>query len=167
MILVLFWLVAMVFLAAGTVAFQGYIYTEPVQGIIWRAPAAGTAITSSAPGVMLDYGSPGWYRTLLEFNPREDRKPYRDLITEPRPGEQTYKLAKNPRASKSTCSMADPMAASLSGRPYRVIGKDGRQEDAYEPTSKRKKMPRAKRPGASRPKPACRCITATKGQAGS
>src|SRR5215469_15735149 len=32
-------------LAAWTLFFQGYIYSEPVEAIYWRAPAAGAALT--------------------------------------------------------------------------------------------------------------------------
>src|ERR1700722_12019993 len=97
-LLVLVWLVLMGFLAGLTLALQGYLYTEPVQGITWRAPAAGTAVAFFLIlWVVFDYNSPGRYRTLLEFNPRQDLEPYKELRIITADGKQeTYKRLKRP-----------------------------------------------------------------------
>jgi hypothetical protein len=65
-------------LAAWTLFFQGYIYSEPAEGIYWRGPAAGAALTLFLLiWIVLDYRSvekptdEGRYRPLHEFSPRE------------------------------------------------------------------------------------------------
>jgi hypothetical protein len=51
-----------VFLWAGTLFFQGYIYSEPVSQLYWRAPAAGAILALFlAVWCLLDYRSPGRY----------------------------------------------------------------------------------------------------------
>jgi hypothetical protein len=51
-----------IFLWAGTLFLQGYIYSEPASGLFWRAPAAGAAITLLlAFWCFLDYRNPGRY----------------------------------------------------------------------------------------------------------
>ena len=65
-------------LAAWTLFFQGYIYTEPVTGVAWRGPAAGSAVMAVLLlWVLLDYHSPGAYRPLHEFETTQDGKPFR------------------------------------------------------------------------------------------
>jgi hypothetical protein len=65
-------------LAAWTLFFQGYIYSEPVEAIYWRAPAAGAALTIYLLiWMVLDYRSiekpsdEGRYRALQEFSSGE------------------------------------------------------------------------------------------------
>lgn len=65
-------------LAAWTLFFQGYIYSEPAEAIYWRAPAAGAALTLFLLfWIVLDYRSiekptdEGRYRPLHEFSARE------------------------------------------------------------------------------------------------
>jgi hypothetical protein len=65
-------------LAAWTLFFQGYIYSEPVEAIYWRAPAAGAALTLFlALWIAVDYRSvenpsdEGRYRPLHELSVRE------------------------------------------------------------------------------------------------
>jgi hypothetical protein len=61
----------MVFLAVGTVWFQGYIYSEPVADVYWRAPAAGTVVTLVLVlWGFLDYRTGGSYPTWMAFNPK-------------------------------------------------------------------------------------------------
>jgi hypothetical protein len=51
-----------IFLWAGTLFFQGYIYSEPASALYWRAPAAGAAIALLlAFWCSLDYRNPGRY----------------------------------------------------------------------------------------------------------
>jgi hypothetical protein len=62
-----------VFLWAGTLFFQGYIYTEPAKGLYWRGPAAAGCV-----GVflglwcLLSYSNPGSHGTLVNFSPSVD-----------------------------------------------------------------------------------------------
>jgi hypothetical protein len=65
-------------LAAWTLFFQGYIYSEPAEAIYWRAPAAGAALTLYlCIWITLDYRSvenpndEGRYRPLHELSARE------------------------------------------------------------------------------------------------
>jgi hypothetical protein len=59
-----------VFLWAGTLFFQGYIYTEPAENLYWRGPAAG-GILGVFLGLwcLLSYSSPDDYGTLVDFSP--------------------------------------------------------------------------------------------------
>lgn len=51
-----------VFLWAGTLFFQGYIYSEPASALYWRAPAAGAALALFlCLWCFLDYRNPGRY----------------------------------------------------------------------------------------------------------
>jgi hypothetical protein len=68
-------------LAAWTLFFQGYIYSEPAEAIYWRAPAAGAVLTFFLViWIFLDYRSiekpsdEGRYRPLHEFSPRESER---------------------------------------------------------------------------------------------
>jgi hypothetical protein len=64
---VLFW--------AGTLFFQGYIYSEPVEQLSWRAPVAGLAMTLvMVLWCFLDHRSHGHYPAPLEFRASEDEE---------------------------------------------------------------------------------------------
>lgn len=76
-LLVVFAVLSLV-LAAWTLFFQGYIYSEPAEAIYWRAPAAGAALTLFLSlWIVLDYRSvegpndEGRYRPLHELSVRE------------------------------------------------------------------------------------------------
>ena len=78
LILLVVWLVLSGLLAAWTLWFQGYIYSEPAGELYWRAPAAGTALTAFVClWVLLDYRSiqdradEGRYQPLHNFSARE------------------------------------------------------------------------------------------------
>jgi hypothetical protein len=71
-----------VFLWAGTLFFQGYIYTEPVEQVSWRAPAAAAALTVFfALWCLLDANTRGSspqdlpYNSIFRFSPREALTP--------------------------------------------------------------------------------------------
>lgn len=75
LIVLVVWVALSLLLAAWTLFFQGYIYSEPVQAIYWRAPAAGTALTAFVVlWMMLDYrtiqdrGDEGRYQPLHNFS---------------------------------------------------------------------------------------------------
>jgi hypothetical protein len=79
-ILLVVFVVLSLLLAAWTLFFQGYIYSEPVEAIYWRAPAAGAALTLFLIiWVVLDYRSiddrrqEGRYHPLHEFSFRETK----------------------------------------------------------------------------------------------
>lgn len=72
MVFLLLFLALSVFFWVGTLFFQGYIYSEPVEGITWRAPAAGLSVTLClAFWSFLDYRSLGRFQGLLEFSATE------------------------------------------------------------------------------------------------
>jgi hypothetical protein len=98
LVLLLVWFVLSVFLAAGTLWLQAYIYTEPVQGLIWRAPAAGTVVfLSILLWVYLDYQAPARYSTLWQFS-AEDEIIYPKLIVPRRDGkEDVYRRVRGDR----------------------------------------------------------------------
>jgi hypothetical protein len=67
--LVLFFVVVAIFLAAWSLWFQGYIYSEPAQVLPWRAPAAGAAVAAFvALWVILVARSHGKLATLWDFS---------------------------------------------------------------------------------------------------
>jgi hypothetical protein len=98
LVLLLVWFVVTVFLAAWTLWFQPYIYTESVQGMAWRAPAAGTAIFLTVlVWVYFDYQHPEEYSTFWEFSPVEYYE-YPKLIVPQRGGkEDEYKRVRRGR----------------------------------------------------------------------
>jgi hypothetical protein len=63
-----------IFLWAGTLFFQGYIYSEPVPQLYWRAPAAGAVLAVFlALWCYLDYRHPGRYNaTWFEPSASDD-----------------------------------------------------------------------------------------------
>ncbi|MHB1424258.1 MAG: hypothetical protein ACYC3I_13875 [Gemmataceae bacterium] len=78
LILLVVFAVLSLLLAAWTLFFQGYIYSEPVEAIYWRAPAASAALTLFLLlWMVLDYRSietpkdEGRYRPLHDFSGRE------------------------------------------------------------------------------------------------
>jgi hypothetical protein len=98
LILLLIWFVLTVVLAAWTLFYQGYIYTEPATGIEWRAPAAGSALAAVIMlWVFLDYRNPGAYRPLNEFAATEEQKPFLELRIPTSSGDQEiFKLRRGP-----------------------------------------------------------------------
>ncbi len=78
LIVLVVWVVLMVLLAAWTLFFQGYIYSEPASALHWRAPAAGTAlIVFVLIWLVFDYrsivdrGDEGRYQPLHNFSTSE------------------------------------------------------------------------------------------------
>jgi hypothetical protein len=127
-LLVVIWLVLMGLLAALTLFFQGYVYTEPVQGITWRAPAAGSLVALSLlVWVFCDYSSQGRYGDWLKFNPRLDQQPFPELIIVTQLGKtETYKRAPNGSYVRSD-------GGKLPTRPLRVTVKENGEEVVFEP----------------------------------
>jgi hypothetical protein len=129
LILVVVWVVLTVLLAAWTLWFQGYIYSEPVGEIYWRAPAAGTALALfTALWVMLDYGTDGRYRPLHEFSFREEQW-YDDLWVVNQDGKEDHfeRRTDNRYRNKNN--------KELPSRPNRITAsnkKDG-EKHVFEP----------------------------------
>jgi hypothetical protein len=80
LILALICAALIVVLWAGSVWFQGYIYSEPSPHLAWSAPVAGVAITLFlALWCVIDYKSPGEYTDLFHFSPYEVHESYSEL----------------------------------------------------------------------------------------
>jgi hypothetical protein len=72
LVLLMVWAALVVLLWVGTLWFQGYIYSEPVDDIYWRAPAAGTALALLvALWCYLYHRAPERYERLFAFSPRQ------------------------------------------------------------------------------------------------
>ncbi len=131
LVLLLVWFVITVFLAAWTLWFQAYLYTQPVEGLAWRAPLAGTAVFLSVVlWAYFDYREPGHYSTLWQFDAVEDSE-YPVLIVPQRDGkEDVYKKVKRPDRGYIYKKRDRP----LPSRPEKVIavGPDGAR-DTFEP----------------------------------
>jgi hypothetical protein len=86
-----------VLLWAGTLWFQGYIYSEPVAQVWWRAPAAALALTLFlALWCFLDYRNPGDYPGQFQFRTGDDKQlPELWALREGR--ETQYKMRKSDR----------------------------------------------------------------------
>jgi hypothetical protein len=130
LVLLLVWFVLTVFLAAWTLWFQAYIYTEPTSGVAWRAPAAGSVIMLTVLlWVYLDYQHPERYSTLWEFSPVEDHE-YPQLIVPKRDGkEDVYERVRRDRGY-----VYMRRDRPLPTRPDKVIAvTEGKQRIAFEP----------------------------------
>jgi hypothetical protein len=121
-------------LAAWTMFFQGYIYSEPVEAIYWRAPAAGAALTLYlCIWIALDYRSvetpndEGRYRPLHELSARETEKYDKlTILTQDRKQEQYTRRGENQYVNKSGRRMPE--------RPLEVIATDKEgQEHVFKP----------------------------------
>jgi hypothetical protein len=118
----LFLVFVLVFLAvtvvcwAGTLFFQGYLYSEPVAQLYWRAPLAGLVVTLFlAFWSYLEYRKPGSYGPLHEFTMQEDEqftklwglKKGREILFVPRKTAQGRTEYRNPDTGK-VWSRSDP-----------------------------------------------------------
>jgi hypothetical protein len=129
-IVILLWVVLMVFLAAGTLWFQGYIYSEPVEGILWRAPAAGTILTLVVVWwCYLDYRAPGHYPALFDLA-LGDEKEFTELWV-PLDGKLVRFELKKDAAGHS--EYLDAARRPLPRRPNAIIVKEDGEEDRFEP----------------------------------
>jgi hypothetical protein len=130
------WFIATVLLAAWTLWFQAYIYTEPVADIWWRAPAAGTAVTLFLVfWVFCDYRAPGRYRELHNFAAGGDRvfKELRVLNADGK--EEVYKLVKKPGGSEYVLG-GERGGRGLPGRPSKIIVVEGENRYVFEPVQR-------------------------------
>src|SRR5437764_252679 len=124
------WAVLTLVLAAWTLWFQGYIYSEPVEQIYWRAPAAGAALALFlCLWTFLDYRAPGRYQTLTTFSASDD-KTYPELrIPNAAGGEDVYKMRKTAQGRPEYYKGGE----RLKSRPEKVIVVDNGQRYVFEP----------------------------------
>jgi hypothetical protein len=133
LVLLLVWFILIVVLAAWTLFYQGYVYTEPTTGVPWRAPAAGSAVMLPLlVWVVLDYRSPGRYRTLFEFSPVEVRD-FDELVVEVGKNRDTYRKAHNERGKLDYRNVNPNRPKQLPSRPDRVIVTEDGKESVFEP----------------------------------
>ncbi|HJT77365.1 MAG TPA: hypothetical protein VJ739_09215, partial [Gemmataceae bacterium] len=131
LILLLLWFVLSGLLAAWTLWFQGYIYSEPATGVWWRALAAGTALTAViCLWVVIDYRATGRYRTLFEFTGQEQQKPYTELRIRRDGREEVYLLRKDERGRPE---YRDKNRRLLPGRPDKIVAVEGDKQYVYLP----------------------------------
>jgi hypothetical protein len=132
LVLLLLWFVLGGLLAAWTLFFQGYIYSEPATGLWWRAAAAGTALAAVVGlWVVLDYRAPGRYRTLFEFSGQEEQKPYQELRIRRDNREEVYTLRKDERGRPEY--RRDKDNQRLPSRPDKIIAVEGGRQHVYLP----------------------------------
>jgi hypothetical protein len=135
LIFLLIFFVLAVFLTAWTLWFQAYIYSEPAEQLYWRGPAAAGVLTLFlAVWVLIDYRSPGNYRTLAEFS-APDPKVYEELWV---PNAEGVKV--HYRRLKSVGGGSDYFREGergkgnrLSGRPTEIIVKENDEEVSFKP----------------------------------
>jgi hypothetical protein len=142
-LLLLFWVVLTVLLAAWSLWFQASIYTESTSGIFWRGPAAGAAITAVALlWVVLDYRSPERFRPLWEVSSTEKVKQYPELrVLDGKGKELVYKLQQPGNIYRL------PGGKALTGTPPAIVVIEGDDRYTFEPERdaernfKRRKVP--------------------------
>jgi len=109
-----------VLLWAGTMFFQGYIYSEPVTGSIWRAPlAALILIAFTAFWCSLAYRNPGRYNTLFQFSSHQDQN--FDKFWSVKKGKEILYVAKH--NAKGRMEYRDPQ-----GKPWSRSDSEGVME---------------------------------------
>jgi hypothetical protein len=132
LILLVLWFVLGAFLAAWTLFFQGYIYSEPARDLHWRAPAAGTALALFLTvWVLLVRGNPGRLGVLTDFTASDERE-WSELWTVDRDGKKLvyYKRIGTPPLYRSR---GEPNGRPLPTRPEGILVKDGDKEVIFKP----------------------------------
>jgi hypothetical protein len=125
------WAGLVVLLWAGSVWFQGYIYSEPAAQLAWSAPVAGTVLALFfALWCAIDYRSPERYTDLFHFNPREVHDPYSELWAVKGTNSVRYTLTKD--------SLGRPDYRDSNGKPIpthsdKIIVKENGEEIVFEP----------------------------------
>jgi hypothetical protein len=133
--LLLLWFGLTAILAAWTLWFQAYIYSEAVEKIWWRAPAAGGALSVFfLLWVWLDYGTTGRYRGLLEVSFRQDQEPYKEMTVESEGGrKETYKRATIGRGEIVYFKDGHADSGRMPTRPQKIIVTENGQQVVFEP----------------------------------
>jgi len=131
LILVLVWAGLVVLLWAGSVWFQGYIYSEPAPQLAWSAPVAGTVLAAFfALWCWIDYHSPGKYTDLFHFSPREDHPPFTELWAVKGTSSTRYTLTKD---AQGRLDYRDANGKPIPTHADRIIAKDDGEEITFEP----------------------------------
>jgi len=131
LILLLVWAGLVVLLWAGSVWFQGYIYSEPAAQLAWSAPVAGTVVALFfALWCAIDYRSPERYTDLFHFNPREVHDPIGELWAVKGTNSVRYTLTKD--------ALGRPDYRDSNGKPIpthadKIVVKENGEEIAFEP----------------------------------
>lgn len=136
LLLLLVGVILTVLLAAWTLWFQGYIYSEPVQNIEWRAPAAGTAVMLFLTiWAFLAYGSgdttrQGRYRTLFEFSSTQELPSFPEIRIEAVNGAGAYRRIYEQGKQVYRLNGNGPYPPS---RPDKVFVRENDEEIVFEP----------------------------------
>jgi hypothetical protein len=95
----LLFLTLTVVFGAGTLFFQGYIYSQPAEGLLWRAPAAGFCLTLFFFfWTYLDYRKPGSLNTVFDFTAR-DKQQYEKFWAVKNGKENLFERQKNAKGN--------------------------------------------------------------------
>jgi hypothetical protein len=133
LILLVLWVVLVICLAAWTIWFSGYLYSEPTGEIYWRAPAAGAAVlVALAVWVGSDYRVPGQYREFWNLSEATDMpEPYKEIRTVNADGvEEVYFFSKGADGKGQYRTKA---GKPLPSRPQQIIVQEGDEKVVYEP----------------------------------
>ncbi len=122
LLLLLLFVVVTIFLAAWTLWFQAYIYSEPGEVLPWRAPAAGAAIAGFISfWVILVAWNPGRLGTFTTFAASESQE-FDELTLTDREGKPLEKIRENakgiPTKMRETYrKVGNPPLYRLDGQP--------------------------------------------------
>jgi hypothetical protein len=131
LILILVWAGLIMLLWAGSVWFQGYIYSEPAPQLAWTAPVAGTALAAFlALWCLIDSRSPGQYTDLFHFSPREDHEPYTELWAVKGQTKTRYTLTKDPLGR---LDYRDANGKPIPTHADQISAKEDGEEVTFEP----------------------------------
>jgi hypothetical protein len=125
------WAALSLLLAAWTLWFQGYIYSEPVDQVYWRAPAAaaGPALVLGL-WIFLDSRSPGSFAVFHEYSASRTSPPFDQMTAVYQGQERTYKRY---TASGGRIEYRDATQTRMPARPDKIIVKENDQEITFEP----------------------------------
>jgi hypothetical protein len=133
LVLLVLWLVLVIALAAWTIWFSGYLYSEPTGEIYWRAPAAGAAVLLAlVVWVWSDYRAPGRYQVFWYATESTDKPdPYKEIRTVNTDGiEEVYYFNKTADGRGQYKTQA---GKPLTARPQQIIVQEGDEKVVYEP----------------------------------
>jgi hypothetical protein len=133
LVLLVLWLVLVIALAAWTIWFSGYLYSEPTGEIYWRAPAAGAAVLFAlVVWVWTDYRSQGRHPVFWSATESADKPdPYKEIRTLNADGvEEVYYFHKQADGKGQYRTQANK---PLTARPQQILVYEGDEKITYEP----------------------------------